>query len=525
MAEYIIQHAELVCVSTSLMHLPTLLKIKSRCPTLKLVISLDSLDDGELPGQRKADILGAWATEVGLQIHTIDEVEALGRANPHPHFPPQPDDIVTISYTSGTTSYPKGVILTNANAVASATSARLTVPSSSTTSVYCSYLPLAHIYERALEQQAMWKGSQIGYFHGNMLELLDDFKLLRPTHFASVPRIYNKLGSGLRAATMEQPGVKGALSRHVVSTKLANLESSGTNKHAIYDRIWSRKAAAQLGLDRAAYMVSGSAPLDPYLHQFLRIVFSNYFIQGYGLTESYSVGLAQQPGDISAGNCGAVTPCLEACLMDVPDMEYLHTDQPHARGELLLRGSSLFRGYYRDESETRKAILPDGWFRTGDVCSIDEMGRFTVIDRVKNVLKLAQGEYVSPERIENSYLAQSSWIAQAFVHGDSARDHLVAIFGINPDSFLLFTQKVLAAESGRTTMTSFSSSSIGQVTVHALMQDLRIRRAVLQELDRIGRENHFNGFERVRNCILLLDPFTIENGLLTPTYVYPLFLN
>ncbi|KAK5239972.1 medium-chain fatty acid-CoA ligase faa2, partial [Cryomyces antarcticus] len=148
-------------------------------------------------------------------------------------------------------------------------------------------------------------------------------------------------------------------------------------------------------------MVSGSAPLDPSLHQFMRVVFANHFLQGYGLTETYAVSLAQLEGDFSSGNCGAVAPSTEACLLDVPDMEYMSTDQPHPRGELLLRGPTRFREYFRNPAETEKAILPDGWFRTGDICSIDGMGRVRVIDRVKNVLKLAQGEYISPERIEN----------------------------------------------------------------------------------------------------------------------------
>ena len=264
------------------------------------------------------------------------------------------------------------------------------------------------------EHSALWAGVSIGYFHGNILELVDDIKLLRPTAFISVPRLYNRFGGAIKAQTIQQPGLKGAMSRSIVSTKLANLENpvpgKATNKHMLYDRIWSKKVAAALGLDRAKTMVSGSAPIDPSLQQFLRVVFANNFIQGYGLTETYAIALAQLEGDFSAGNCGAVTPCTELCLMDVPDMEYLSTDKPHPRGELLIRGPTVFKQYYKNDAETKKSFTEDGWFRTGDICSIDELGRFRIIDRVKNVLKLAQGEYISPERIENVYLGNLPWL-------------------------------------------------------------------------------------------------------------------
>ncbi len=507
-AEYIINHATLVCVVTSLPHIPALLKLKPRCPTLRFIVSVDPLDGGELPGQSKLALLGAWAAEAGVEIHTLDAIEDLGRVFPHSLVPPQPSDMVTINYTSGTTGHPKGVVLTHANAIAATSSGRLTVPQNDK-DVVCSYLPLAHIYERVGLHNSLWAGAAIGFFHGNILELLDDLKLLRPTVFLSVPRLYNRFGSGLRAATVEAPGFKGALSRHIVSTKLANIKTSGTNKHVIYDRIWSRKVASALGLERVSYMVSAAAPLDPTLHQFLRVVFSNNFIQGYGLTESYAAGLAQQQGDLSAGNCGAVAPCAEACLMDVPEMEYLHTDRPHPRGELLLRGPSIFREYYRNEQETAKAILSDGWFRTGDICSVDEMGRFTVIDRVKNVLKLAQGEYVSPERIENVFLANCSWLAQAYVHGDSHQSYLVALLGINPEVFSTWVGKVLGGGA--------MIKPTDRETLQDLANDERVRKAVLQELDKIAKRNRFNSYERVRNVGLYLEPFTVENELLTPT--------
>ena len=509
--EYIINHASLTSVCTSLSHIPTLLKLAPRCPSLKMIISLDPLSNGnELPGTSKKDLLNAIAAEKGIQIHYMGDVEALGEASPMPYHAPKPEDIVTINYTSGTTGNPKGVTLTHANAVAAA-SASLCLADQGKNDVMCSYLPLAHIYQRVSEHSALWAGTAIGYFHGNILELVEDLKMLRPTMFNSVPRLYNRFGGAIKAQTIEQAGLKGAMSRSIVSTKLANLKNpalgKATNKHLLYDRIWSKKVAAALGLDRARTCVSGSAPIDPSLQQFLRIVLANNFIQGYGLTETYAIALAQLRGDFSAGNCGAVTPASELCLMDVPDMEYLSTDKPHPRGELLIRGPTVFKEYYKNEAETKKAFTDDGWFRTGEICSIDPLGRFTIIDRVKNVLKLAQGEYISPERLENVYLANLPWLAQGYVHGDSTQSSLVAVFGFQADIFAGFVSKIVGRQIDATDLKGLEAAA----------QDPKVRAAVLREMQKVGRKAKFNSYEHVKGVRVLAEPFSIENELLTPT--------
>ncbi|KAH3292456.1 hypothetical protein KXW74_002343 [Aspergillus fumigatus] len=480
--EYIINHAELNCVVTSLPHIPTLLKLKPSLPNLKIISR------------------PVW----------MSQSIPLGTASNRPCVPPSPSDIVTINYTSGTTGPPKGVVLTHENAVAAASSALVNIRQApGDTSL--SYLPLAHIYARLAEHTAFWAGARIGYFHGNIVELVDDIKALKPTAFFSVPRLYSRFGNVIRGATVEQPGFKGALSRHIVAAKTANLKnpdpSKATVKHALYDRIWAKKVSAAIGLERCRFMVSGSAPLDPSLHNFLRVAFGVDFIQGYGLTETYAIASSQSAKDLTAGNCGRIAPSTEACLMSLPDMDYSVDDKPFPRGELLLRGTNIFREYFKNPEETSKAMTEDGWFRTGDVCTIDEMGRFIIIDRRKNVLKLAQGEYISPERLEGVYLSELSYFAQGYVHGDSVQTFLVGIFGVQPDTFAPFASKVLGRTIDATDIEGLKS----------VLGDDKVRKAVLRDLEKIAKKHKLAGYERVKNCALLIEPFSVENNLLTPT--------
>jgi long-chain acyl-CoA synthetase len=135
------------------------------------------------------------------------------------------------------------------------------------------------------------------------------------------------------------------------------------------------------------------------------------------------------------------------------------------------------------------------------------MGRIIIIDRRKNVLKLAQGEYISPERLEGVFMSELGYLAQAYVHGDSMQTFLVGIFGVSPDMFAPFASKVL----GR----PIAATDLG--AIKEALSDEKIRRAVLRDLERVAKKHRLAGYERVRNVSLKLEPFTVENNLLTPT--------
>ena len=506
-SEFIISHAKLSCIVASPEHGMELLRLKPRLPCLKLIIILDPLC--AVPGSEAIALPQSFVSasrDQGVKILSFNEVEKLGSTLFRQYNPPSPRDIITINYTSGTTGDPKGAVLTHKSAVASV-AASLTTTKHMDGDIFYSYLPLAHIYGRLLEQATLYAGNRIGYFHGDMNNLIEDMRLLKPTVFPSVPRLLNRLGATIKAGVANSPASMKL--PQIIDTKLANLNDkvSPTNKHSAHDETLRTAITAGLGLDNVVTMVSGSAPLDPTLQNLLSVTFSARILQGYGMTESYAIALAQPEADFSTGNCGGVSACTEACLLSVEDMGYTVKDKPQPRGELLLRGNNIFEGYYKLPRETSKAFLGDGWFRTGDICSVDELGRFAVIDRKKNVFKLAQGEYISPERIEGNIISSCDYIAQIYVHGDSLQSFLVAIIGVQPDFFASFASRVLGHD----------VTAANETSIRSACDVPQIKRAILQDFERIRRRTGGPGYEKIRNLWLTLEPFTVASGTLTPT--------
>lgn len=507
--QFIMQHAELTSVACSLPHVPTLLSLAPRLPLLKLIIVLDSLDNGEQEGSSKGSILNGLAAQRGITIWSLDQVEKLGADLGHPMRPVQPSDLYTINYTSGTTGDPKGVLLTHASALASNCTTLITNPPAKE-DVGLSYLPLAHLLQRLVEHAGFAGGASFGYFQGDLTLLAEDIKLLQPTTFASVPRLFNRFASAIRASTVEADGIKGMLSRSAMDAKIASLQlpiGQATCNHWLYDRIWTPKIRAALGFGRLRVLASGSAPLDPQAQHTLAAAFGVPCFQAYGMTETSGVVTAQLKGDFSTGNVGPPMPCAEMCLESIPELEYYVTDKPFPRGELLVRGPATFAGYLKNDEENKKALGADGWLHTGDVATIDELGRISIIDRKKNIVKLSQGEYVAPEQIENIYATNTTLIAMTFVHGDSTKSSLVGIFDVNPETFAPFASGILKKQ-------------IDAADLEAIRQaaaDPRVKKEFQKILDKIGRDNKFAGFQRVKNVLLRVAPFSVENGLLTPT--------
>lgn len=164
----------------------------------------------------------------------------------------------------------------------------------------------------------------------------------------------------------------------------------------------------------------------------MKVCFACPFVEGYGLTETSGGSSVCKPNDPVLGHVGGPLACVKWRLLDLPEMSYLSTDEPYPRGELCMKGPTVFDGYFKRPDKTAEAFDKDGWFKTGDVVMVYPNGTARIIDRSKNIFKLSQGEYIAPEKIENIF-ALSPWMAQTMIYGDSLRSCCVAIIVPNPD--------------------------------------------------------------------------------------------
>ncbi|KAI9322692.1 hypothetical protein BX666DRAFT_2117895 [Dichotomocladium elegans] len=503
--EFIVNHVELETIVCSADHVADLLKLKHKLPTLRCIISMDTLEDGVAPGTgaaSKSAIIKAWAAEKNVLLMDMAAIEAAGKKNRRSFNHPKPEDLAFIMYTSGTTGDPKGAMLSHRNIVAAVSAASINLGPSMDDDVSISYLPLAHIFGRLVDMTTLIRGSRLGFFSGDVTKIVEDIQILKPTVFTSVPRLLNRVYASIVQKTIEAPGLTGALARRAVAAKLANLEAGRGYTHPFWDRIIFNKVRQALG-GRVRFVSSGSAPLSKDVMQFLRVALCCDVREGYGATETTAASTVHNEGEYRAGHIGVPFTCNEIKLVDVPEMEYLSTD-PYPRGELCLRGPNIFMGYYKNEEKTREALDEEGFYHSGDIAMINEHGCIVIIDRKKNIFKLAQGEYIAPEKIENAY-AKSPLVAQLYVHGDSLQSQLVGILVPDPEAL----NTLLAHK-----LPEIAAKNLGFAELCKIPE---VTKAVLDELDKVAKSAELRGFEFLKAIYLESSPFTIENDILTPT--------
>ncbi|KAI8809314.1 hypothetical protein BJ742DRAFT_805837 [Cladochytrium replicatum] len=522
--QYIINHAELAILVTTSEKVPNIVNLvtEGKVPTLKVVILMDNDMDAPAPASAgtgaisRGNALRSWADQVGIKLFSVTEVMQSGQKHPRSHRPPAPTDVLALSYTSGTTGNPKGATLTHRNLTSVSGGTRMLGFDFTPADVHMCYLPLAHIFERANLAAAYYGGVQIGFPHGDFSTIFEDLALLKPTAFESVPRVYNRIYSAVLAKTVHSESkVTAALFKRAYEEKKNNLLKYGHLKHAIWDRLIFSKIQQLMG-GRVRSMLSGSAPINPEVLQFLRIVFSCEVFEGYGQTETAAGGSLTWRGDyFGDGTVGPVVPPLELKLVDIPEMNYLSTD-PLPRGEICFRGHAIFAGYYKDKKKTDETIDEEGWHHTGDVGQITERLQLKIIDRKKHIFKLAQGEYVAPERLEN-LLINSELIAQVYVHGDSLESELVAI--VVPD-WQQATKKGIAAGLLPKNTPVPEPGLPGEAPpahIVTLAKDPRFAKFLLDDFAKIGRANKLAGYEIPKRVFVDPELMSEPRGLLTPT--------
>uniref|UniRef100_A0AAZ3QQF7 Arachidonate--CoA ligase n=1 Tax=Oncorhynchus tshawytscha TaxID=74940 RepID=A0AAZ3QQF7_ONCTS len=352
---------------------------------------------------------------------------------------------------------PKGGMLTHGNVIANC-AAFIKI-----TEVHCmlnlhdihmSYLPLAHMFERVVEGVILVHGARIGYFQGDIRLLMDDLKTLQPTVFPVVPRLLNRMFDKIFGQA--NTPLKRWLLVFASRRKHAEMMNGVVRKDSLWDKLIFQKVQNSLG-GRVRLMITGAAPVSPTVLTFLRAALGCQFYEGYGQTECTAGCTMSVPGDWTAGHVGAPLPCNYVKLADVTEMNYFA-----ANGE-------------------------------------GENGILKIVDRKKHIFKLAQGEYIAPEKVENIYI-RSDPVAQIFVHGDSLQACLVGIVVPDPD-FLPGWAKKKGIEGSYLEMCASKE----------------LKNAILEDILRLGKEGGLKSFEQVRDISLHTEMFSVQNGLLTPT--------
>lgn len=493
--EFIICHAEVTIAFVEEKKIPEVLKtFPNTTQYLRTIVSF-----GKVTPEQREEV-----QKFGLAIYSWDEFLLLGDNNQYDLPVKKKGDICTIMYTSGTTGDPKGVMISNNSIVTLIAGVKRLLESVNEAlnvdDVYLSYLPLAHIFDRVIEECFIKHGSSIGFWRGDVKLLIEDIGELKPTVFCAVPRVLDRIYTGLQQKLSAGGILKKSIFGFAYSYKLNNMKKGSKHEEAspLCDKIVFSKVKAGLG-GNVRIILSGAAPLATHVQAFLRVVACCHVLQGYGLTESCAGTFVSLPNELDMlGTVGPPVPNVDVCLESVPEMEYDALSST-PRGEICIRGDTLFSGYYKREDLT-KEVLVDGWLHTGDVGEWQPDGSMKIIDRKKNIFKLSQGEYVAVENLENIYGLVPD-IDSIWVYGNSFESFLVAV--VNPNKQALERWAEEKGVSG-----DFNS----------LCENPKAKEYILGELSRVGKEKKLKGFEFIKAVHLDPEPFDMDRDLLTPTF-------
>ncbi len=385
------------------------------------------------------------------------------------------DDLATMVYTSGTTGPPKGVMLTHGNFVHELRGLDGLLPVTQDDEQLL-FLPMAHIFGRVLVAYAYKKGYATSIAE-SLLKALDNAAEVNPTFMGCVPRLYEKVYAVANEKAAAAGGLKERIFRWATAPERAGQGGVGG---WMADRLVLSKIRARFGT-RLRFAISGGAPLAKELAEWFERA-RLPVLEAYGLTETTGGTTMSTLEAHRFGTVGRPVPGVEVRIA--------------ADGEVLIRGGTVMRGYWKREADTREVIDAEGWFHSGDIGEFDADGYLRITDRKKDIIVTAGGKNVAPQNIEN-LLKQSGWISQAMVHGDR-RPYLVALLTLNVETAARF-----ATQAGKGS------------DVAVLAQDAEVRALVQRELDLVN--GRLSSFETVKKFVILPRDFTIEGGELTPT--------
>lgn len=426
----------------------------------------------------------------------------------------KPDTILTLCYTSGTTGIPKGAKISQNNlAVAIRTifdSAKVSYGLSDSILIY---LPLAHIMERMNSLGTLVHGVRSGFISGDVrTSLSEDLELLQPTIMIAVPRVLQLFRTKILDGINNLPdGCKKNTALKALRVKRENYEIDGSITHSIYDKLVFGKIREKFG-GKIKYFVTGSAPISKEVGNDIKILFSCPLIEGYGLTETCAATTIGNFHDVLCDHTGGPLKGVRIKLTDVPEMHYgsktLWEGEPSPTGEICINGPTVFKGYFLNPEATNSSLDSDGWFHTGDIGRIMPFNRgLKIIDRKKEIFKLAQGEYIAPTKLESVY-SKSEWVSSMCIYGDSFKTYIIGIIVPNRDTVLKFLNRKGLV----------SANNLKEVeNIEQYFNNPDMLAEIRNEFENMAKASSFNSLEKIGKFFLCKREFTIQNGCLTAT--------
>ena len=485
-----------------------ILSIANNCPDLQRIIPV--FDDYEKILEKKALNAGVISLKMLIAQGTPkikdyqSQIDSLRKSV-------LPSDLSSLIYTSGTTGIPKGVMLTHSNLVDNVRVCLIQIPIIDENDLFLSFLPLSHVFERmATYYVCCTKGSQIAF--AQSLELLaKNMAEVKPTVMSCVPRLLERIHDKAIKTGTSTGGIKSRIFLWSlrVGQQYRELKEAGKEPgvvlrltHKLADKLVFSKIIAKTG-GRLKFMLSGGAALPKNVGEF----FGNLGIkvlEGFGLTETSPVMSVTEITRQVYGTVGRVIPEIEVGIQDV-ETKLLITVQTHnsfredfecEEGEVIVRGHCVMKGYWNKPEDTAQVIDEAGWFHTGDIGRFYK-GNLQITDRLKNMLINAYGKNIYPTPVENTYL-KSPKVEQVFLIGDK-RDYITAI---------IIPAKETLQEKFKLQEEFFKNPDL-------FIRDKEIIGWINEDFNHLS--NELAKFERIKNFIIKRNPFSMDDGEITPT--------
>lgn len=401
------------------------------------------------------------------------------------------DDLANLIYTSGTTGVPKGVMISHGNYIEAMRIHEIRLNDMTEKDISVCFLPLTHIFEKTWSFFCLYTGVQIE-FNLRPIEIQKTLQEVRPTLMCSVPRLWEKIYAGVQEK-MEKAGF---LSRFLMKQAVrigrkrnldyARLELKVPLRieigYQIFDKLVFQKLKKAIGIENGNFFPVAGAPLADHLNEF----FHSCGIEiryGYGLTETTASVSTYFKRGFVIGSVGVEMPGLEVKIGD--------------ENEIMVKGKTIMKGYYKKPEETAMVMTADGWFKTGDAGTLSENGVLTMTERIKDLIKTSNGKYVAPQALELK-IGEDKFIDQIAVIGDEKK---------------FITALIIPAYEAIKEYAA--AKQIKFQTVEELIKHNSIHQLLGERINE--RQKDFSGYEQVKRFTLLPYPFTLEGGELTNT--------